>query len=142
MGPLDLSGLESSVLLLLDTNPIVYWLEGDMALADRFRPIFEMHAGGEVQFAITTVTIAEVLAGPLRLGDEALTARYRAILESWHVVDLTAAIADSAARLRATLGLKLADAVQAASAFAINADALVTHDRDFERLSPRLRIIA
>jgi len=36
---------------------------------------------------------------------------------------------------------KLADAVQAAGAFAINADALVSHARDFERLSPLLGII-
>jgi predicted nucleic acid-binding protein len=70
----------------------------------------------------TTVTIAEVLAGPLRVGDEALTARYRAILESWRVVDLTASIAGSAACLGAALRLKLADAVQAASASAINAE--------------------
>ncbi len=34
-------------------------------------------------------------------------------------------------RLRAALKLKLADAVQAASALAIGAKALVTHDRDF-----------
>jgi predicted nucleic acid-binding protein len=141
MGPLDLSGFTPPALLLLDTNPIVYWLEGH-TLADRFQPIFEKHAAGEVQFAITTVTIAEVLAGPLRAGDEALTARYRGILESWRVIDLTAAVAERAARLRATLRLKLGDAVQAASAFAIHADALVTHDRDFERLGPSLRIIA
>jgi predicted nucleic acid-binding protein len=32
------------------------------------------------------------------------------------------------------LRLKLPDAVQAASAIAINADALITHDRDFSRL--------
>ncbi|MBL8198907.1 MAG: PIN domain-containing protein [Chromatiales bacterium] len=43
-------------------------------------------------------------------------------------------IAATAARLRASLALKLPDAVQAASAIAINADALVTHDRDFSRL--------
>jgi predicted nucleic acid-binding protein len=141
MGPLDLSGLTPPALLLLDTNPIVYWLEGH-ALTDRFQPIFEKYAAGEVQFAITTVTIAEVLAGPLRAGDEALTARYRGILESWRVIDLTAAVAERAARLRATLRLKPADAVQAASAFAIHADALVTYDRDFERLGSSLRIIA
>jgi predicted nucleic acid-binding protein len=56
------------------------------------------------------------------------------VLESWQVVDLTADIAASAARLRASLRLKLADAVQAASAIAINADALVTYDRDFSRV--------
>ena len=76
------------------------------------------------------------------MGDKAVTARYRAILESWRVVDLTAAIAESAARLRATLRLKLAEAVQAASAFAINADALVIHDHDVERLCSRLRVFA
>ena len=50
-------------------------------------------------------------------------------------------IAETAARLRASLRLKLADAVQAASAVAINADALVTHDRDFSRLVS-LRVIS
>jgi predicted nucleic acid-binding protein len=66
---------------------------------------------------------------------------YRAILESWQAVLLDIGIAESAARLRATLGLKLADAVQAASALAIDAAALVTHDRDFSRLRS-LRIIS
>jgi predicted nucleic acid-binding protein len=40
-------------------------------------------------------------------------------------------LAEGAARLRASLRLELADAVQAASAIAINAAAFVTHDRDF-----------
>jgi hypothetical protein len=64
-----------------------------------------------------------------------------AILESWQVVDLDTDIAESAARLRASLHLKLPDAVQAATALAINADALVTHDRDFSRLKS-LRVIS
>ena len=67
--------------------------------------------------------------------------RYRAILESWQPITLDVDIAESAARLRASLRLKLADAVQAASALAINAAALVTHDRDFSRVHS-LRIIS
>ena len=59
---------------------------------------------------------------------------YRAVMESWQVVILTADIAESAARFRASLGLKMADAVQAASAIAFIADALVTHDLDFSRV--------
>ena len=55
-------------------------------------------------------------------------------------MDLNADIAENAARLRASLGLKLPDAVQVASALAINADALVTHDRDFARVRA-LRIL-
>jgi predicted nucleic acid-binding protein len=70
-----------------------------------------------------------------------LAERYLAILQSWQVVQLDAAIAVSAARLRASLGLKLADAVQAASALALNAAGLLTHDRDFARIQA-LRIIS
>jgi predicted nucleic acid-binding protein len=66
---------------------------------------------------VTTITIAEVVTGPIQAGNDALARRYRTILESWRVVELTAAIAESAARLRASLRLKLADAVQAASAW-------------------------
>jgi predicted nucleic acid-binding protein len=137
---LDLGGLPPGALLLIDTAPIVYQLEAHPAFGPRFQSVFEAHAAGEVRFAVTTVTFAEVLTGPLRAGDEALARRYRAVLEAWQVVTLDADIAETAARLRATLGLKLPDAVQAASALAVNAAALVTHDRDFNRLSG-LRVI-
>lgn len=79
--------------------------------------------------------------GPLQAGDDALAQRFRAILESWQPIALDAGVAESAARLRASLRLKLADAVQAASALAVNAAALVTHGRDFSRVRP-LRIIS
>jgi len=75
-----------------------------------------------------------VLTGPLRAGDDALAQRSRAILQSWQPVALDVDIAESAARLRESLRLKLADAVQAASALAINAAALAAHDRDFSRV--------
>jgi predicted nucleic acid-binding protein len=93
-----------------------------------------------VRFAVTTVTLAEALTGPLNKGDDLLAEKYRATLRSWFIVDLDAETAESAARLRDALKLKLADAVQAASALAIGADALVTHDRDFSLLR-NLRVI-
>ena len=90
---------------------------------------------------MTTITIAEVLTGPFQAGDDELARRRRATLESWRTIAVDTDIAESAARLRASHRLKLADAVQAASALAINADALVTHDRDFARLR-WLRVIS
>jgi predicted nucleic acid-binding protein len=140
MGTLDLAPLSSGALVLIDTAPIVYFLEGHPKLGPRFRPLFDRHAAGEIAFAVTTITIAEVLTGPLGAGEEALTKRYRAIMESWDVVGLSADIAESAARLRARLKLKLPDAIQAASAIAVNADALVTHDRDFSKVKA-LRVL-
>lgn len=120
--------------MLVDSAPIIYTLEAHAKLAPRFAPLFERHAAGEITLAVTTVTIAEVLGGPIGAGREALAARYRATLTSWHVVVLDADIAERAARLRAAYRLKLPDAVQLASALAINAYALVTHDRDFARV--------
>jgi predicted nucleic acid-binding protein len=138
--PIDLSHLPERALLLLDSAPIIYVLEGHPRFGPRFRPLFEAHAAGRVRFAVTTITVAEVLIGPLQNGDEALTRRYRAILESWRLVELNVDIAESAARLRVAVRLRLADAVQAASALAVNAAALVTHDRDFSRVRS-LRVI-
>lgn len=141
MEPLNLADLPEHALVLMDSAPIIYFLEGHAKFGPRFKPLFEAHAAGRFRFAVTTITVAEVLTGPLQAADEALARRYRAILESWQVVDLDLDVAESAARLRTTLRLKLADAVQAASALAVNADALVTHDRDFSRVSS-LRIIS
>ena len=131
VGALEQSALHDGALALVDSAPIIYVLEGHPRLASRFRPLFERQSAGAIRFAVTTTTIAEVLTGPLRAGDEALAKRCRAVMESWQVVDLTADIAESAARLRARFKLKLADAIQVASALAISADALATHDRDF-----------
>lgn len=134
MEPVSLEGLPENALLLVDSAPIIYMLEDHPELAAVFRPLFEAHDEGLLRLAVTTVTLTEVLTGPLAARGEVLAERYRATLKSWFVVDLDAEIAESAARLRAACKLKLADAVQAASALAVGADALVTHDRDFSAL--------
>ena len=134
MESLDAAALPADALLLVDSAPIIYILESHEKFAPRFAPMFERHARGEIVLAVTTVTIAEVLTGPLAAGEEALAKRYRATLETWRVVDFDIDIAESAARMRTTYHLKLPDAIQLASALAINADALVTHDRDFAKV--------
>lgn len=132
--------LPEQALVLLDSAPVIYFLEGHPKLGARFAPLFEAQAAGRILFAATTVTLCEVLTGPLKAGNLSLARRYRKVFDTWRLVDLDTDIAESAARLRATLGLKLPDAVQAASALAIDADALATHDRDFSRVSS-LRIL-
>jgi predicted nucleic acid-binding protein len=141
MGLLDIGDLPEGALVLVDSAPVIYFLEGHAKFGPRFKPLFEAHGAGHLRFAVTTITIAEVLTGPLQAADDALARRYRAILGSWQPIALDVDIAESAARLRASLRLKLADAIQAASALAINATALVTHDRDFSRVHS-LRIIS
>ncbi len=141
MEALDAASLPEGALVLVDSAPIIYVLESRPKLAERFAPLLIRQERGEVTTAVSTVTIAEVLTGPFAAGEEALARRYRAILESWQVVDFTSEIAESAARLRAQYRLRLPDAIQLASALAINADALVTHDRDFGKVRG-IRILA
>ena len=134
MAALDLAGLAPGALVLVDSAPIIYFLEQHPKFGPRFQPLFDRHGAGEIVFAVTTMTMAEVLVGPFGASEEALAKRYRAVMESWQVVNLTAEIAESAARFRARLKLKLPDAIQVASAIAVGADALVTHDRDFSKV--------
>ena len=134
MESLDAKAFPPGALLLVDSAPIIYVLEAHPKHAGRYEALFARHGAGELLLAVTTITIAEVLTGPLGAGEEALAKRYRSVLESWQVVELTTEIAETAARLRARHKLKLQDAVQVASALSINADALVTHDRDFAKV--------
>ena len=111
MGALDLSALPKNALLVIDSAPVIYVLE-NREFAERFRPLLELQRTGAIRLAITTTAIVEVLTGPYATGDEALARRYRAMFDSWQVVPLDVPIAESAARLRAELRLKLADAIR------------------------------
>lgn len=141
MEQISLQGLLDGDLLLVDSAPIIYFLESHPKFGPRFAALFEAHAKGRFRFAVTTITVAEVLMGPFQAKAAALARRYLSTLDSWQTVNLDKEIAEAAARLRAEFRLKLADAVQVASARAIGAAALVTHDRDFSRLKS-LRVIS
>jgi predicted nucleic acid-binding protein len=115
-------------------------LESHPEFGPRFRGLFEAAARGEVNLAISSITLCEVLVGPLRAGEEALGQQFERLLRAWPVVDFDADLAVQAARLRARHGLKLPDAAQLATALSIDAAALVTHDRDFAGITA-LRVV-
>ena len=123
--------------VVVDTAPIIYLLEDDPGFGPRFAPFFERAEAGGHELCISTVTLAEVLTGPLRAGNEGLAERYRNALTTpptWRLVELTAAIAHRAARIRAHARLRLPDAVQIATALETSSIGVVTHDRDFSSL--------
>ena len=124
-------GLSEGATVLVDTAPWIYLLEDHAEFAPRFLGLFEAAERGQVQLALSTVTLAEVLTGPFKAGQTALAKRYETALGAYQVVPLSAAIASLAAQLRVQYRLKLPDAVQLASALQIGASALATHDRDF-----------
>lgn len=126
--------LTEGVTLLVDTAPWIYVLEDHPVFAPRFTGLFEAAELGRIQLALTTVTLAEVLAGPFKAKQTALAKRYEKALGRYHLVPMSAQVAVMAAQLRVQYRLKLPDAVQLASALDIGATALVTHDRDFSKV--------
>lgn len=133
-------GLQPGDLVVVDSAPLIYLLDDHPDFAPLFEGLFQLHAQGAVQIAISTIALAEVLTGPFRSAQEVLAKRYEKALAGFEVVPVSHAIAVSAARIRATTGLRLPDALQAATAMDVGAVALVTHDRDFSRLKG-LRVI-
>ena len=128
-------GLRVGDLVVVDTAPLIYILEDHPRFAALFEGLFEAADRGEVQIALSTITVAELLVGPLREGRDALAKRYEKAVGSFELVPVSTEIAVTAARLRAGTGLRLPDALLAATALEIGAVALVTHDRDFSKLS-------
>jgi predicted nucleic acid-binding protein len=131
----DLSAaIPSGSLVVIDSAPIIYFLEDHRRLAPRFAALFERAAAGDIGIAISAITLAEVLTGPLGAGNEVLAETYRTALtqgQGWSVVPITEQIAVNAARFRARYRLKLPDALQVATVLATGAYALITHDREF-----------
>jgi predicted nucleic acid-binding protein len=96
------------------------------------------------QIDISTITVAEVVAGPLKAGNEILAAQYCEALrgsKNWEIIPVTEEIAILAARIRAIRNLRLPDAIQVATAVATGSLALVTHDIDFSKVQ-EIKIIS
>ena len=137
MGLNILAQIPDGVTVTVDTAPIVYLLSDVQPLSDYFAPLFEAVEQGRNRIMVSTITVAEVLVGPLRNGEETLAKRYRDSLtkaKGWSSVPLSIDIAASAARIRAAYRLKLPDAIQLATALETDSYALVTYDRDFKSI--------
>ncbi len=125
--------LQSTV--LVDTAPFIYILESHPQFAEQFVGLFEAAAKGELNLALSTITLAEVLTGPYKAGQTALAKRYEKALSLYTVIPVSPSIAALAAQLRAQYRLKLPDAIQLATALDVGAAAFVTHDRDFSHVA-------
>ena len=144
MGLEPFAGLPSGALVVVDSAPIIYFLENHRTLAPRFAGVFERAANGDLSIAISAITLAEVLSGPAASRNELLIEQYRVALTigpGWSVVPVTDLVAVAAARFRAKHRLKLPDAIQLATVVTSGAYALITHDRDFRDVKD-VRVLA
>lgn len=127
--------LAQGATVLVDTAPFIYILEGKQPFAAQFAGLFELADAGGVTICLSVITLAEVLTGPYQAGLTPLAMRYEKVLNGYDVLPVSPAIAALAAQLRAQYKLRLPDALQLATALDVGADALVTHDRDFSKVT-------
>ncbi len=113
-------------LALLDSSIVIGALNRHDALHEAasraVRAERERHA-----LAISALTYAEILVGPLRAGGRAVAVVERFAAQA-RIVDLSPDIARLAAELRAARGLKLPDAVIVATGLRLGADVIMTAD--------------
>ncbi len=93
--------------------------------------VFQRIANGQLDGTTSVVTLVEALTQPRANGDVQLAEAYRdLLLDSAHFQTLSvdAAVAELAADLRASYGLRTPDALQLAVALAEGCEAFLTND--------------
>src|SRR6266545_6652115 len=105
--------LQGITKLAFDTAPIIYFVEANPAYDELVSNIFNRVASGELDGFTSVISLSEVLVQPISVGRNELQRTYRELLlnsANFHTVPIHANVAENAARIRATYGLRLPDA--------------------------------
>ncbi len=122
-------------MVYLDANGVIYFIEQNptwfLRIAGR---LAALHVAGD-QLAVSDLTRAETLVGPLTKGNAADLASYQAFFAdpSVHVLPLTAAVCERAARLRAAYRFSLPDSLRLACAIEHGCGLFLTNDAKLAR---------
>jgi predicted nucleic acid-binding protein len=127
----------------LDSAPLIYFIEENPTYLEMTDAFFEAMVRGEFRVVTSVVTLLEVLVYPLRQGNRILAQQYRDILfdeEGLTTIEVSPAIAEVAAQLRATYNLQTPDSIQMATAISGGASFFLTNDARLPSL-PELEVL-
>ncbi|MEH2357291.1 type II toxin-antitoxin system VapC family toxin [Nostoc sp.] len=127
--------------LFLDTAPVIYFVERNPQFVDLVDPIFE-RLSTDITAVASGITLSECLVGAIRLGLADLEQAFVDVLQQEQVVfvEINAAIAREAARIRVRYNLQLPDALQVAAAIIAGCEAFLTNDAALKRVT-ELRVL-
>ena len=124
--------------LAFDTAPIIYFVEANPGYDRLVSNIFKRVAAGELEGWTSVISLSEVLVQPIVAGRNDLQNAYRELLlksSNFHTLPVSAPVAEAAARLRATYGLRLPDAIQIAFAIDTGCEAILCNDHSMRRVT-------
>jgi len=131
--------------IALDTNILIYFLEGIEPYAGKVENLLNSFVKRENQGIISTINIAEVLTGLYAAKNEKRATKTKNLLQdltynNFKIVPVTFKIADLAASLRAKRGGKLPDALIAATAITQAANLIYSQDEDLKRFDEDIEV--
>ena len=115
----------------LDTNIIIYALEGFAAFDDQIKALLQAMDDGEISAITSELTLAEVLVKPIKDQDTTIQQLYRSFLTASPVLQMVPIgrnILEEAAHLRATTKLKMPDAIHLATTNLTGCDSFLSND--------------
>ena len=130
----DLDGRQG---VLIDTMVFIYLFEDHPVFGDICENLFNQIRVGVFSAIATPITAAEVLVKPLEKGQLSIVDKYcNAIRNMPNIsnIKFDVEIGFMAGSLKAKYGLPLPDMFQVAAALAQPANAIITNDRDIQRV--------
>jgi predicted nucleic acid-binding protein len=139
------AALSPHKLVGVDTMAFIYHLEGDIRYEPFTRTLFRSIEEGERHAVTSTITLLETLVKAKTLGDEAMRDDYHYALTSFPNLKLRPVdeeVAEAAATIRATSGLRTPDALQVATCVVEGASAFITNDDRLKKINePKIIIM-
>jgi predicted nucleic acid-binding protein len=131
--------------IALDTNILIYFLEGIEPYASRIEEILNTFMKRENVGLISTINIAEVLTGFYAAGEEEKAVKAKGLLSDltlngFRIVPVNFDIADLAAHLKAKRGGRLPDTLIVATAVEEGADLIYSQDEDLKRFDEDIKV--
>jgi predicted nucleic acid-binding protein len=134
MGTLNLPVAGS---IYLDASPVIYSVEKIDPYWSLLQPLWQTASSGAVQLIGSELPLLETLVKPVQNGDKILEKTFRELLTNPREVELfpiSLDILEQAVHLRAMSGLKMPDAIHAATALQLGCQLFLTNDPIFRRV--------
>jgi predicted nucleic acid-binding protein len=125
-------------LLFLDTAPVIYYLEGHPTFSLSIRSIFDRVSDGDLKVVSSPITLAECSSIPCVHQRPELKQDLSDVLALnrhgiFRITDEVVLI--EAVKVRVKYGLKLADAIQVATAIVCSCEAFLTNDTALSKVT-------